>query len=166
MNMGSKGQLTAEYIITAGFIFLIVYAMIFYIGEANELNQVMSAVRIGAAEGASADNMAIYPDETFKDYQKERPGLLNPSSVKIVKIDYKNLGFNLTYDKVKIQLRIYASAPSVKDSGYRNCIGDRINFYARKSIAEAFQTQNLSNSVFNPAFSDRYVFTTRDVQWI
>jgi len=166
MNMGFRGQLTAEYVITAGFIFIIVYSMVFYIGDANELNQVMSAVRIGAAEGASADSMAIYPDETFKDYQKESPGLLNPSSVKIVKIDYKNLGFNLTYNKIKIQLQIYASAPSVQDSKYKDCIGGRINFYARKSIAEAFQTQNLSNSVFNPVFSDRYVFTTRDVQWI
>lgn len=166
MNMGSRGQLTLEYIITAGVIFLIVYVMAFYIGEANELNLVMSAVRSGAAEGASADSMAIYPDETFLDYQKENPGLLNPTSVKIVKIDYKDLGFNLTYNKIKIQLKIYASAPSVRDPNYRNRIGDRINFYARKSISESFQTQNLSNSVFNPAFSDRYVFTTRDVQWI
>lgn len=63
-----------------------------------------------------------------------------------------------------MQLKIHASTPSI-DPDDRGCVGDRINFYARKSISDVFNTQNLTNSLFNPAFSDRYVFTTADVVW-
>lgn len=45
-------------------------------------------------------------------------------------------------------------------------LGDRINFYARKSVAESFSTSNQTNKLYNPVFSSRYVFTTADVKWI
>jgi hypothetical protein len=92
--------------------------------------------------------------------------LLNPSSVKIIKIDYTNQGFDEKYNKTKIQLKISASAPSVTDISDRNVLGDRVNFYVRKSICGSFSTPNQTNDLFNPAFSNRYVITTTDVIWI
>lgn len=138
--------------------------MAFSLGGVNEMDQAMAAARNGALEGALTGSLAIYPDESFSNYERQHPQLLNPSSVKIVKIDHKDQGFNPTYNRTKIQLKIHAVAPSIKleDRGY---MGDRINFYTRKSICEAFKTQDLTNSLYNPAFSDRYVFTTGDVEW-
>jgi hypothetical protein len=160
-----EGQLPIEFLLVVGLIIMISLPVMISIGDSVELNQAMASIRAGALEGAFSNGFALYPDEAFKDYYLERQRLLNPSSVKIIKIDYINQGFNPTYQKTKIQLKIYASASSVLDKTDRNCLGDRINFYARKKICDSFQTQNLTNSMFNPAFSNKYVFTTADVRW-
>lgn len=160
-----QGQLPIEFLIVVGFSLLIIFPLAISLSDSNELNQAISASRVGALQGALSDGLAIYPDDAFKDYELEHLRLINPSGVKIIKIDYLNQGFNPSYQKTKIQLRIHASAPSITEKSDRNCLGDRINFYARKKICESFRTQNLTNAVFNPAFSDNYVFTTTDVQW-
>ena len=85
--------------------------------------------------------------------------------MKIVKVDYINQGYNSTYKKTKIQLRIWASAPSVEDGGDRNCLGNRISYYARENICKAFGTQNMTNLGCNPAYSKKYIFTA-GVKWI
>lgn len=163
--MDLNAQISAEFIMIAGFILIITCAVVYFIGEESELIHAMAAARSGATEGAIADSQAVYSDEAFSDYNKEHPRLLIPTNVKIVKIDYINQGFNPLYNRTKIQLRIYASGPSMSNSD-KNCLGDRINFQARKSICETFNTQDLTNSFFNPAFSAKYVFTTGDVQWV
>ena len=164
MFMDSKGWFAAEYVMLAGFVFLIACSMAFFIGKTNELNQAMAAARTGALEGAVADSIAVYPDVTFKSYLSNHTDLLLPSSVKIIKVDYEDQGFNSTYNRTKIKLIIHATSPSIKLED-RNYVGERINFGARKSICEVFKTQNLTNSMFNPAYSDRYVFTTGWVVW-
>ncbi|NYB52578.1 MAG: hypothetical protein HVN35_08485 [Methanobacteriaceae archaeon] len=160
-----KGQLPIEFLMILGFSIMILFPLAINIKDSSELNQAMSSARAGALEGSLSDGFAIYPDKTFDDYAFEHQRLLNPSSVKIINIDYINQGFNPTYQKTKIQLRIHASSSSVKDKTDRNCLGDRINYYVRKKICETFRTENLTNSVFNPAFSSKYVFTTADVYW-
>ena len=165
MYMGVKGQISAEFVMMVGFMLVVTCAVALFIGGINELTHAMAAARTGAGEGAVADSLAVYPDEAYSDYIKEHQRLLSPSSVKIVKIEYKNQGLNPLYNRTKIQLKIYASASSVK-SADRDCIGERINFHARKSICETFNTQGLTNSFFNPAFSNKYVFTTCDVPWV
>ncbi|WP_424355645.1 hypothetical protein [Methanobacterium sp. MBAC-LM] len=164
--MELKGQVSLELIMIIGFILILILGIASFLGTDNELNQVMSAARSGAIEGANTDSFAIYPEETFKNYTIEHMRLLNPSSVKIIKIDYTNQGFDEKYNKTKIQLRISASAPSVTDISDRNVLGDRVNFYVRKSICGSFSTSNQTNDLFNPAFSNRYVLTTADVTWI
>jgi uncharacterized protein (UPF0333 family) len=160
-----KGQISAEFIMIAGFMLAVSCAVALYIGDESELTHAMAAARSGASEGVIADSLAIYPDEAFSDYNWEHIRLISPSSVKIVKIDYKNQGFNTLYNRTKIQLRIYATGSSLNKTD-QNCLGERLNYHARKSISEVFNTQNLTNSFFNPAFSHRYVFTTGDVQWV
>ena len=164
--MDFRGQISAEYILMVGFMLIIVLVVASSLGEQNELNIAMAAARSGAEEGANMGSFAIYPEDTFSNYTSGKPRLLTPSSIKIRRMNYTNQGFNLTYNRTRIQIRIYASAPSVSSASDRNSIGDRINFYARKSICEAFGTCNLTNNLFNPAFSNRYVFTTTDVQWV
>lgn len=160
------GQLTIEFLMILGFSLIITIPLIMGISGSNELNQAMAASRAGALDGSLSDSLAVYPEDTFKDYEVEHLRLVNPSCVKIIKIDYINQGLSQAYNKTKIQLRIHASAPQVKDKTDRNCLGDRINFYARKKICESFHTENLTNSLFNPAFSNNYVFTTADVRWM
>lgn len=160
------GQLTIEFLMILGFSLIITIPLIMGISGSNELNQAMAASRAGALDGSLSDGLAVYSEDAFKDYEVEHLRLVNPSCVKIIKIDYINQGLSQAYNKTKIQLRIHASAPQVKDKTDRNCLGDRINFYARKKICESFHTENLTNSLFNPAFSNNYVFTTADVRWM
>jgi hypothetical protein len=40
--------------------------------------------------GSPSDGLAIYPDDTYRDYIIKHPRLVNPSGVKITKIDYSN----------------------------------------------------------------------------
>ncbi len=160
------GQLTMEFLILLGFSLIISIPLIISVADSNELNQAMAASRTGALDGSLSDGLAVYPGDAFKDYEVEHVRLVNPSCVKIIKIDYINQGLSPAYNKTKIQLRIHASAPQVTDKLDRNCLGDRINFYARKKICESFHTENLTNSLFNPAFSNNYVFTTADIRWM
>ncbi len=160
-----RGQYTIEFLIVVGVSLAIIIPLIISLADVNELNQAMTASRTGALEGALSDGLAIYPGDSFEHYETEHIRLLNPSSVKITKISYKNQGLSNAYNKTKIQLRIYASSPHIKDPKDRNCMGDRINYYARKKICESFQTENLTNSFYNPAFTDNYVFTTAEVRW-
>jgi hypothetical protein len=161
-----RGQYTLEYLIVMVFFFIIISSFAYFTGEASEMNQVMVAARSGATEGGMVDSLGIYPNEAFSDYIDKHTRLLSPSSVKIVKIEYTNQGFNTTYNRTKIQLKIFASAPTITKPEDKDSLGDRINFYVRKSISRTFKTQNLTNAVFNPAFSDRYVVTTGDVNWV
>jgi uncharacterized protein (UPF0333 family) len=164
--MDRKGQITLEFALLIGFILLIIMGITSYLGEDVELNQAMAAARSGAIEGTNINSFAIYPKESFDNNIETHPQLLNPSTVKIININYKNFGFNSTYNKIRIQLRITASCPTVKNPADRNPLGDRINFYARKRICELFGTSSQTNIAFNPAYSNRYVFTTADVKWI
>ncbi len=163
--MDSKGQMSAEFIMILGFMVVVSCSVSLFIGQESELTQAMGAARSGATDGVIADSLAVYSDEAYAQYKGEHPRLLSTSGVKIVKISYENQGFNQLYNRTKIQLKIYATGSSMGGSEL-NCLGDRINYNARRSICEVFNTQDLTNSFFNPAFSDRYIFTTADVQWI
>ncbi len=163
--MDTKGQLPIEFLMLVGLSVIILIPLIISLSDSIELNQAMTAARTGALQGAIYDSLAIYPTESFQDYTVENQRLLNPSGVKIIKVTYLNQGFHQGYQKTKIQLKIYASALSVNNKTDKNCLGDRINFNARKKIAESFKTENITNTLYNPVFSDRYVFTTADVNW-
>ncbi len=164
--MDIKGQTSIELVLLIGFILVLVIGIATFFGYDVELNQVMSAARSGAIEGANIDSFAVYPEETYNENTKEHLRLLSPSSVKITGINYINKGFNPKYNKTLIQLQITATTQNVLDSNDKNALGDRVNFYARKSICESFDTSDQTNSVFNPAFSNKYVFTTADVTWV
>ena len=45
-------------------------------------------------------------------------------------------------------------------------IGDRINYNLRKSIAISFNSTPSTNRLYNPVFSQHYVYTTANVKWV
>ncbi|MDD1775513.1 MAG: hypothetical protein LUQ24_08275 [Methanobacterium sp.] len=159
------GQISAEYIMIAGFMIIVSCSVAIFISSDSELTHAMASARTGATQGIITDSLAIYPDESFKNYEKDHLRLISPSGVKIVQIKYKNEGYQPLYNRTKIQLQIYAKAIGMSSSDL-NCLGDRINYHARRSICITFNTQDLTNSFFNPAFSNRYFFTTADVKWV
>jgi uncharacterized protein (UPF0333 family) len=161
-----NGQLSLEYILVMGVIILVVLSFFPYVYEINELNTCMAVARNGALEGALMDSFAVYSQDKYEFYMKEHPRLKSGTKVFIVKIDYEKLGFDSRYKKNKIKIRVYASASSLTNPEDRNCAGDRINYNVRKDICEAFKTENLTNIYYDPAFSDRYFFTTAEVNWI
>ncbi len=163
--MDANAQIAIEFVLLIGIILIVVIGISTYLGEDVELVQTMSSARSGAMEGASIDCMAIYPYDSFANNEEKHPRLISPSNLKIVNINYTNMGYNSTYQKIKMQLRITASCSSIKEQD-KNSLGDRINFYARKKICESYGTINQTNSAYNPAYSYRYVFTTADVRWI
>jgi len=85
-----KGQMSVEFVLIAGFMLILTCAVAAYIFDDSELTHAMAAARSGAVQGVLADSLAVYPEETFKDYIQEHPRLISPSGVKIVKIAYEN----------------------------------------------------------------------------
>lgn len=165
-SMDEMGIYALEYILIVGFGVLISASVFYCIYDINELNTCMAAARNGATEGAFMDSLAIYPIDKYEYYTKRYPRLKSGSKVVIHEIRYENQGFNPVYNRTKIQLQVVASAPSIKYPEERNCLGDRINYYTRKAICECYKTENITNIYFNPAFSERYFFTTQEVQWV
>ena len=90
---------------------------------------------------------------------------MKTKNIKIVKITQSIKGKD-TFNKTRIQLKIYASSPNVKTKEEKESAGDRINYNVRKNIANSFKTENISNKLFNPAFSNKYSFTTANVVWV
>ncbi len=164
--MDFYGQYSIEYILILGFSVLVAFSIFPMVFDINELNIIMAAARSGALLGTEMDSLAIYPYETFEDYVEIHPRLKTGSKVTFIRLGYEKGGYDSTYRKNKIKLKIYASAPSLEHYDDRNCIGDRINYYVRKSICESFNTENLTNIYYNPAFSDRYYITTSEVEWV
>ncbi len=161
-----KGQYSLEYVLLLGFGALIAFSFFPYVYEINELNTCMAAARDGVLLGTEMDSFAIYPDEKFKFYMENHQRLKTGSKVVFVRLEYQKEGYDPTYQRTKIKLKIFASATAVKKFEDRNCIGDRINYYARMSICKTFKKEHLTNIYYNPAFSDRYVITTSEVSWI
>lgn len=163
--MNHEGQISAEFIMIASLMLLVSCAVAMFIINESELTHIMAAARSGASEGLIADSLAIYSDDAYSDYTNAHTRLISPSGIKVVNISYENQGFNSLYNRTKIQLKIYASGPRMNSSDL-NCLGDRINYNARKSICKVFNTQDLTNSFYNPAFTNKYVITTADVKWV
>lgn len=148
-----------------GFMVVVTCSVAMYIGDEGELTHAMAAARTGASEGMIADSVAVYSDTSFDGIVQQNPRLINPSSVKIVKIDYEDRGLNRTYNRTLITLRIHATGPTMNSYEQRS-FGDRINYNARRSICDVFGTQNLTDFYFDPAFSNRYMYVTDPVVWV
>ena len=164
--MDFHGQYALEYILLLGFSVLVSLSTLTLIYDINELNTIMASARSGVLLGSEMDGLAIYPNEKFEDYDKKHPRLKTGSKVTFIRITYEKEGYDPVYKKKKIKLKIYASTRSVYNKGDRDCIGDRINYYVRRSICKSFYTENLTNTYYNPAFSDNYFITTYDVVWL
>lgn len=164
--LDSKGNVAIEYMLLVGMAFIITLMIINYINTGQELDTALGAARSGALEGIILDNFAIYPEETFKQYETGKEALLSTSSIKIMKIEANDQGQDINYKKTKIQLKVFISCNNPLKKEEKNSLGDRINFNIRKSISKTFKTENVTNAIYNPAFSQKYVFTTADVKWI
>ena len=93
-------------------------------------------------------------------------GLKHPYSVSVLNISYNSSGIDKNYGKQKIQFKVYAKASQDYNKKELDSIGDRINYNLRKSIAISFNTTNSTNKLYNPVFSNNYVFTTANVVWV
>ena len=127
----------------------------------------MASAKNGAFEGAYTNGLAIYPKESYDNYSKDdkKEGLLNSKNIKIIKISQTIKGKD-SFNKTRIQLKVYASSQEIKTKEEKESAGDRINYNMRKSITNSFKTENITNRLFNPAFSNKYSFTTANVEWI
>lgn len=162
----STGQISAEYLILIGSLIMIVMISTVFIFNEHELNIAMAAARNGANEGLATSSQAIYPEDTFRDYSKSDSPLLHPYSVEIVNISYERMGMDENYAKQKIQFKVYARTNSDFDKKDLVSIGDRINYNLRKSLAYSFNTTHSTNKLYNPVFSNHYIYTTANVKWL
>ena len=160
-----KGQLSGEYLLLAGCLIVILMMSAFVIANENELNIAMAAAKSGVNEGVASSSSAIYPKETFNEYD-DREGLKHYYSVSIVNISYNASGIDQNYGKQKIQFKVDAKTSQDYDKKELDSIGDRINYNLRKSIAMSFNTTDSTNKLYNPVFSNNYIFTTANVVWV
>jgi hypothetical protein len=164
--MDFHGQYVLEYILILGFSILVSLSSLSLVYDINELNTIMASARSGVLLGSEMDGLAIYPPDTFNNYIEKHPRLKSGSKIIFIKIIYEKDGYDPVYKKKKIKLKIYASTRSVYNADDRECMGDRINYYVRRSICKSFNTENLTNIYYNPAFSDNYFITTYNVVWV
>ena len=160
-----KGQLSGEYMLLVGSLIVVLMISIFMIANENELNIAMAAAKSGADEGDASSSRAIYPKETFNEYD-DMEGLKHPYSVSIVNVSYNSSGIDENYGKQKLQFKVYAKASADYNKKELDSIGDRINYNLRKSVATSFNTTDSTNKLYNPVFSNNYVFTTANVVWV
>ena len=167
MELDNKGQITVELILILSFILIIIISITSIAGSANELNLAMLAAEQGALNGASGNGLAIFPQEAYKNYSSniDKQGILNPKNIHIINIKKTEKGKD-ALNKTRIQLKVYASCPNIPTREEKESIGDRINYNMRKSIVKSFKSENISNKLYNPAFSDSYSFTTANVEWV
>ena len=164
--MDNRGQISAELLFVFGtLIIVLMISMVFIAGE-NELNIAMGAAKSGVIEGLATSSSGIYPNDAYRDYSQSKAGLLKPYSVEIVNISYTEHGLDSNYDKKRIQFKVYAKTSDRFSSDELVSIGDRINYNLRKSIAVSFNTTQATNKLYNPVFSQHYVFTTANVKWV
>ena len=163
----NKGQITVELILILSFIIIIIISITNIAGSANELNIAMIAAEEGASEGASSNGLAIFPQDTYKNYSSniEKQGILNAKDIRIINIQRTVKGKD-ALNKTRIQLKAYASCPNIQTREEKESIGDRINYNMRKSIVKSFKSENITNKLYNPAYSDNYSFTTANVEWV
>ena len=161
-----KGQITGEYILLLGFTIPTLILLSSFLEDSLELDIAIAAARDGAIQGANMDELAIYPEDAYYEYEKRKSMLLQPSSVQIIKVETIKEGYNRTYGKYKIRLIVYAHLEGETPDDCRDSLGDRINYYMRRNICLTFKTENITNDFYNPAFSYNYMFTTSDVKWI
>ena len=167
MKINEKGQITVELLLLISFTLITTILVANTIMDTNELNIAMASARNGAFEGISSNGLAIYPKETYDNYSKDpkKASLMRTKNIKIVKISQSTMGKD-SFNKTRIQLKIYAYSPDVNTKEEKESVGDRINYNVRKSIVNSFKTENITNRLFNPAFSNKYSFTTANVVWI
>lgn len=167
MKLDKKGQITVELILIISFTLITIIIVSNLALEANELNIAIASARNGAFEGISSNGLAIYPKESYDTYSKDpkKVSLMKTKNIKIVKITQSIKGKD-KFNKTRIQLKVYASSPQIKTKEEKESAGDRINYHVRKSITNSFKTENITNRLFNPAFSNKYSFTTANVLWI
>jgi uncharacterized protein (UPF0333 family) len=166
MIFEDRGQISAEYLLLIGSLVVVLMISLSFIASQNELTMAMAAARSGVSEGSLYSSSAIYPTDTYRDYSQSDNLLLIPSSVEIINISYTQMGHDSNYDKERIQFRVYAHSSKDLDKKELDSIGDRINYNLRKSIALTFDTAKATNKLFNPVFSQHYIFTTANVKWI
>lgn len=160
------GQVSAEFLFLFGVLILIVMLAIAFVSEQHELNVAMAAAKNGAIEGIGTSSSGMYPQDTFRDYSHKKTTLLSPYSVEIINVSYNDLGHDINYDKKRIQFKVYAKTSDRFSHDELVSIGDRINYNLRKSIAVSFNSSASTNKLYNPVFSQHYVYTTANVKWV
>lgn len=93
-------------------------------------------------------------------------GLKHPYSVSIVNVSYNSSGIDENYGKQKYSLKSMQKQVLIiiKKNWIQSEIG--LNYNLRKSVATSFNTTDSTNKLYNPVFSNNYVFTTANVVWV
>ena len=162
----SRAQISAELLFLFGVLVLVFMVSVIFIANQNELNTAMAAARSGAIEGIALTSSGIYPIDTYREYSNSDMNILNPYCVELVNVSYLEMGMDNNYNKKRIQFKVYVKSSKEFNSDELVSIGDRINYNLRKSVAISFNSTDATNKLYNPVFSQHYVFTTANVKWV
>lgn len=162
----SRAQISAELLFLFGVLVLVFMISVIFIANQNELNTAMAAARSGAIEGIALTSSGIYPIDIYREYSNSDMNILNPYCVELVNVSYLEMGMDNNYNKKRIQFKVYAKSSKEFNSDELVSIGDRINYNLRKSVAISFNSTDATNKLYNPVFSQHYVFTTANVKWV
>lgn len=163
--MDDKGQLSIELIFLVGILTIVLVLSSIFILHEHELTTAMTAARNGVNEAITLNSIAVYPIQTFNEYEMEKEKLLYPRTIKLVHLNYTKMNYEME-GKEKIQFNVSVTTPDDLSNSEKDALGERINFYLRKSVANSFNSENLTNKLYNPVFSNHYIYTTANVKWV
>ena len=166
VSKDKNGQISLEFLFLISFVLVLVLLLANFLAEENDFALAMAAARDGINLGVSEDKIAIYEESAYDKYANSNVLLTHPNAIKIVKIETVNRGYDTRYNRTSVQIRVFASSSSIVKNEDKVSAGDRITYNVRKSISMTFNTSKLSNNLYNPCFSNYYVFTTSNVQWV
>ena len=164
--MDNKGQSSIEFLFLISFVLILILLLSNFLAQENDFSLAMAAARDGINLGVTEDKIAIFEESAYDKYANSNVLLTHPNAIRIVKIETVNRGYDSRYNRTSIQIRVFASSPSLVKNDDRISAGDRITYNVRKSITMTFNTSSLSNNLHNPCFSKYHVFTTSNVQWV
>ncbi len=161
-----KGQGSIEFLFLISFGIILALLLTNSLAQEYDLTLSILAAKNGVTTGLDGGRLSVFEKSAYNKYKINNSVLTHPNSIKLVKIETIDRGYDSRYNRTSIQIKAFVSSSSVMLKGDRTSTGDRINFNLRKSITMTFGTSNLTNTLHNPCFSNHHVYTTANVQWV
>ena len=154
--MNNKGQLSLEYMLILSIILTGLILTTNTIQLEVEKNTILTSAKTGAQTGADKNNYAIYYNDTYNNYHANHPRLTYSNQIKIIKTELiQNKDNTLT-------IQTTAHTRSLNNHE-KQIVSSRINYYIRETITKTYN--KTSNTYYDPAYSNNYRITTKDVIW-
>ena len=156
--MNNKGQITVEYILMLGVIFVVLITVTQVVLMESEKNVIVESAQTGAQIGIDKNAYAMYYNDTFNNYMMNYPKLLYPTEIKVINI-------SITENNNTLSLEVFLHSNDYLTSNQKEIVGSRVNYYVRKTVSETFNQED-TDLYYENCQSDNFKIETKKVKWV